>query len=158
MIKDDPVFFETDGNPGDFIEFERRWFSFVNRASKGVMLHFGNHLLDHLSGANVFDIFATLGSAGGMYTLLAPFFVAFSQFSKDRRFTKIVQERFMHTGEPQGVQHEELKAAHFTDTFYEVNGVALTLQQQVKLALAKHKQFTLVTCHKDLRAKIGPAS
>jgi hypothetical protein len=63
---------------------EQQWFEFVNRLSNRVMVHFGNHLLDHLSGANVFNIFHTIGSAGGLYTLLAPYFVAFSQFTMGR--------------------------------------------------------------------------
>jgi hypothetical protein len=36
--------------------------------------------------------------------------------------------------------------AHFTDTFYEINGVALTLQQQVQLATATNRRYTLITC------------
>ena len=36
--------------------------------------------------------------------------------------------------------------AHFTDTFYEINGVALTLRQQVQLAIDTDRRYTLVTC------------
>ncbi len=36
--------------------------------------------------------------------------------------------------------------AHFTDTFYEINGVALTLQQQVHFAAATKRPYTLITC------------
>jgi glycosyltransferase involved in cell wall biosynthesis len=38
------------------------------------------------------------------------------------------------------------RVAHFTDTFYEVNGVALTLQQQVALARSTDKDMTIITC------------
>jgi glycosyltransferase involved in cell wall biosynthesis len=148
LIQDDPTFFKVSkepGEPGDFVEQEHKWFEFVNRASNRVMLHFGNHLLGHLSGANVFNIFHTIGSAGGLYTMLAPYFVAYVQFAKDRAFS----DKVARTHQP-GVRAEPRgRMAHFTDTFYEVNGVALTLQQHVQLAIKNHKSYTMVTCHKD---------
>ncbi|MFZ1986363.1 MAG: glycosyltransferase family 1 protein, partial [Desulfatitalea sp.] len=124
---------------------EQRWFDFVNRASKRVMLHCGNHLLDHLSGANLFNIFSTIGSAGGLYTLLAPYFVAYAQFAKDRAFSEQVRRHF----DPSGAATEEsgFRLAHFTDTYYEVNGVAQTLQQQVYFAMKNRKDYTLITCN-----------
>ena len=153
MIQDDPVFFKTTEAGNDYQAQEKKWFEFVNRASKRVMLHFGNHLLDHLSGANVFNIFHTIGSAGGLYTLLAPYFVAYAQFSKDRTFSEAVNRRFrplVNEGEGNESSGDDgFGIAHFTDTFYEVNGVALTLQQHVKLALKNRMRYTMLTCHKD---------
>jgi len=145
LIHEDPEFYNTDTSSNDFVAREKRWFDFVNRASKGVMLHFGNHLLDHLSGADVFNIFSTIGSAGGLYTLLAPYFVAYSQFAKDRTFSEGIRRQFV-TSSDAGAR-ETFRFAHFTDTFYEVNGVAQTLQQQVHCALKHDKIYKLITCH-----------
>lgn len=150
MIQDDPAFFNVSTEPADFTVQEEKWFEFVNRASNKVMLQFGNHLLDHLSGANVFNIFHTIGSAGGLYTMLAPYFVAYVQFAKDRSFSNTVADRFsLSTAGPRNTENEKGNLAHFTDTFYEVNGVALTLQQHVKLALKNNKNYTMVTCHQE---------
>jgi len=44
--------------------------------------------------------------------------------------------------------------AHFTDTFYEVNGVALTLQQQVALARSTNKDMTILTCDPQTRQAV----
>jgi glycosyltransferase involved in cell wall biosynthesis len=145
LIKDDPEFFEHQKNSMDFDHQEQRWYAFVNRASKRVMIHFGDNLLGHLSGANFFNIFSTIGSAGGLYTLLAPYFVAYSQFAKDRIFSEHVKQRFEPPKTTSGDQ--PFKFAHFTDTFYEVNGVAKTLQQHVHYALKNNKAYTLITCH-----------
>ena len=82
------------GDGASFDDREDRWFEFVNRLSNRVMVHFGNHLLDHLSGANVFNILQTIGSAGGLYTLLAPYFVAFSQFTMGRDLSMQISRRF----------------------------------------------------------------
>ena len=145
LINEDPDFYDATAKSKDGVLQEKRWFDFVNRASKGVMLHFGNHLLDHLSGANLFNIFSTIGSAGGLYTLLAPYFVAYAQFAKDRTFSEGIRKEFNASGSVS--EREPFRLAHFTDTFYEVNGVAQTLQQQVHCAHKHHKIYKLVTCH-----------
>ena len=119
---------------------EQQWFEFVNRLSSRVMVHFGNHLLDHLSGANVFNIFHTIGSAGGLSTLLAPYFVAFSQFTMGRDLGIQIARQF-RPPVTDTVPDNETHVAHFTDTFYEINGVALTLQQQVQLATAANRHY-----------------
>ena len=150
MIQDDPAFFEAPGPIGDHVAREQKWFDFVNQSSQRVMLHFGNHLLGHLSGADVFNIFTTIGSAGGLYTMMAPYFVAYAQFAKDRHFSEAVRQRFAPEAGKNGAgQADDLRVAQFTDTFYEVNGVALTLQQHVKLALDTGKHYQLVTCHPE---------
>jgi glycosyltransferase involved in cell wall biosynthesis len=165
VIREDPDFFASSSfEKNDFKNREQKWFNFVTRASNQVMLHFGNHLLDNLSGANVFNIFHTIGSAGGLYTLMAPYFVSYLQFSKDRSLTSQISERFIKTpaartparisNRSTGSQDKErVNVAHFTDTFYEVNGVAHTLQQHVKLALKNKKNLTVVTCHDPVRAE-----
>jgi glycosyltransferase involved in cell wall biosynthesis len=150
LIHEDPDFFDKDDVDSDFRSREEKWFVFVNRISNRVMLNFGDHLLGHLSGANLFNIFATLGSAGGLYTLLAPYFVAFSQFSKDRHFSRQIREQFRTADKNRKTGEENrLRVGHFTDTFYEVNGVALTLQQHVRLALKTNKDYILITCHNE---------
>jgi glycosyltransferase involved in cell wall biosynthesis/predicted metal-dependent phosphoesterase TrpH len=153
LIDENPGLMETAGqemrHAGDG---EQEWFAFVNTLSNRVMVHFGNHLLDHLSGANVFNIFHTIGSAGGLYTLLAPYFVAFSQFTMGRELGTGIARQF-GAADTDPTRNDRLAAtdpevhvAHFTDTFYEINGVALTLQQQVQLAAATGRRYTLITC------------
>ena len=157
MIQDDPSFFKVSNEPADFAAQEKVWFEFVNRVSNQVMLHFGNHLLDHLSGANVFNIFHTIGSAGGLYTMLAPYFVAYAQFAKDRIFSDAVAHRFdSETSRTPKAVSKSYNIAHFTDTYYEVNGVALTLQQHVHLALKNKKNYTMVTCHPEHHTRNEP--
>ncbi len=157
LMEDDPTFFNVADEPADFIAQEKKWFEFVNRSSNRVMLHFGNHLLDHLNGADVFNIFHTIGSAGGLYTLLAPYFVAYVQFVKDRLFSEAVAQRHLPAGSASSDKKmTEGRIAHFTDTFYEVNGVALTLRQHVKFALKNNKDYTMVTCHPDHYGRIMP--
>ena len=145
LIDENPDLLEPADSVGQ--SPEQRWFAFVNTLSNRMMVHFGNHLLDHLSGANVFNIFHTIGSAGGLYALLAPYFVAFSQFTMGRELGVQIAQRF---AKPSGNNTEtpaaDIHVAHFTDTFYEINGVALTLQQQVQLAASANRRYTLIAC------------
>lgn len=121
---------------------ENGWFSFVNRATNRVATHFAGTLLDHVSGANVFDIFSSLGSAGALYTMLAPYFLAYSIFTKDRAFSS--EARAAVVGD--AGQEAGARVAHFTDTFHEINGVSGTLRQQARLAIKTGKKLTIVTC------------
>jgi glycosyltransferase involved in cell wall biosynthesis len=129
-------------------EREQKWFDFVNRVANKVLAHSANHLLGHLSGANVFNIFQTIGSAGGLYTLLAPFFVSFSQFTKDKGLNDAVVKTYSREKDPTR-KAQATRVAHFTDTFYDVNGVAKTLQQQVEIARDNNKDLTIITCDTD---------
>ena len=147
LIHDNPnMLSDAPENAGQMDSPERKWFDFVNRISSRVLNGFANHLFGHLSGANVFSVFHVIGSAGGLYTLLAPYFVSFSHFTRDRALIQDVWTQLSDEPLPDTVDRSEVRVAHFTDTFYEVNGVARTLNQQIEMALKSHKQLTIITC------------
>jgi len=126
-------------------EAEKGWFRFVDRSSEKVLKGLADTVLASVSKADIFDIFSAIGSAGSSYILLAPYFVGYSLFTKDRRFCRLCLERFDRM-KNRKKPRERLKVAHFTDTFFEVNGVAKTLQQQVDMARKKKKMLTMITC------------
>ncbi|MDY6951513.1 MAG: glycosyltransferase [Thermodesulfobacteriota bacterium] len=125
-------------------EMEDLWFKFLNHLSDKILKQLADSILENLSGGKLFDIFHTLGSAGSLYTMLAPYFVSYALFTRDHRLCgqcrDYVQQK--KTIRPKG----RLKIAHFTDTFHDVNGVALTLKMQVEMAQKQKKQLTIITC------------
>ena len=127
---------------------EKEWFRFSNRVTNRVLTLFADNLLGHASGANIFDVFQTIGSAGALYTVSAPFFVAYDVFRKDRTFTDRMAVRF-DVPDGEGLRGAEPRVGHFTDTFFEINGVAKTLQRSVRLARANGKQLTILTSHPE---------
>ncbi|PTN38481.1 glycosyltransferase [Desulfonatronum sp. SC1] len=148
----------------------KAWFSFVNRSANQVMKHSADHMLRKIAQGSIFNIFHSLGSAGALYTLLAPYFLSYSMFAHDRKFSREIREALAadkrmpeeQQGEGQETrdgarndtrngsrEHLAARVAHFTDTYYEVNGVALTLQQQLSLAQATSKDMTIITCAPD---------
>lgn len=147
LIWDDPQLSEIfkNGN-GDSETLDEKWFHFVDKVSTKALGHFTDHVLDSLSGAHFLNLFSALGSAGALYSVLAPYFVAFSIYSEDRHFGNVVLDRFLHEEPNCSKKARSLKVAHFTDTFYEVNGVAGTLRKQIGAALRGGKNYTVITC------------
>jgi len=151
LLESDPHLMKIARTSRPAHAIESNWFHFVNHVSNQVILHFANHLMDHLSGANVFNLFHTVGSAGGLFTLLSPYFISYSMFSKDREFSRKTLETISGIGASNRKSNDSIHIAHFTDTFYNINGVALTLQQQVKAAVKNHKRYTVLTCDGQCR-------
>ena len=137
------------------VDRDEQWFRFVDQVCSRVLRRFSRGLWDHLSGANVFNIFGSLGAAGSLYSLLAPYFVSYGLFGRDRALSYGVADRF--NVNPYGIMppRNDIKVAHFTDTYYEVNGVATTLRRQADLASRTGKDLTLITCARDHPLQVG---
>jgi glycosyltransferase involved in cell wall biosynthesis len=134
-------------HPGSF-DLEHDWFEMVNEMASRMSGHFADTVLESVAGARIFNIFQTLGSAGTIYSLLAPYFMAYTIFSKDRQFSRECQERFRRELD-QEKPDRDFKMAVFTDTFTEMNGVATTLQQQLSIARERGMPFYILTCGQD---------
>ena len=145
IIFSDPLLYElgkeTDNQA---VRMEEVWYRFVNQVYERVLHQFADSILESLSDANLFDIFHSIGSAGSLYTMLAPYLVGYTLFTRDRQFCRECRDRFRSQGSAPA--RKRLKIAHFTDTYHEVNGVALTLRKQVEMAHKNKKQLTLITC------------
>jgi glycosyltransferase involved in cell wall biosynthesis len=139
IIEADPSFSSLAGG-GEGTDMDREWFRFVGRASDELFSNFLNRLLTSAVGADIFDIFSTIGTAGSLYALLAPYFVSFGLFARERSFSRRCAGAFGHdAGEP-------WRMAHFTDPYADVNGVSWTIRQQLELARENGKGMTVITC------------
>ena len=123
---------------------EEDWYRFVGEVSEQVMKSFADTTLDSLSKARFFNLFQTIGSAGSVYTLLMPYFVAFRLFTKDRAFAVSCKKHFIGEDVQPGERNGHI--AIFTDTLNETNGVALTLRMQLKIARSSGKHLSVITC------------
>jgi glycosyltransferase involved in cell wall biosynthesis len=127
-------------------ELDDRWFEFVREVSNRILLRFGEHVLDRVLRGQLFDLFHSLGSAGALYALLAPYFVSFSLFRREKTWSEEVLAHFARLGERESPPPHGPRVAHFTDTFFEVNGVAKTLQQHLAFANELEKDYRIITC------------
>ncbi len=119
----------------------KEWFRFVNTVSNRLLFHFVDHIVESLAGAHFLNLFQSIGSAAALYSISAPYFLSYSIFSKERHFANAVRGRFSSTD-----THDDIKVAHFTDTFYEINGVSRTLRQQIDAARRSLKNYVVITC------------
>jgi len=128
---------------------EELWRQFVSRVSDRLLARFAERTLTAVQGADIFGLFHEVASAGSLYAMLSPFFLACELFACERAFARQCLDSF-GLAAPQ-TRSGGLKIAHFTDTFAEVNGVARTIQQQIELAGKHGKDMTVVTCTGGLK-------
>jgi hypothetical protein len=147
LISEEPQIFSLPENGnGSPQKIEAQWFRFVTKVSDRILLQFANHLLDHFSGASLFNIFQTIGSAGGLYTLMVPNFVAFSHFTHLRRFQQMARERFLKGKDLKAARSDSDRIAVFTGTVADGNELTLALEQGISSTGKSIRKPTLITC------------
>lgn len=144
VVNDPDLLKIARGEIRNMVDLEREWSRFVSLAANRVLSQFADRTLNSVLGANLFDVFHSMGSAGSLYTLLVPYFVGYDLFSSERTFSQDCLARFRPEQEKDA--RPGLKIAHFTDTFDEVNGVARTLRQQLDMVARHGKDMTVLTC------------
>ncbi len=125
---------------------EHEWFYLLNRLSRNLLTQFHRKLSQALFGANFIDLINSASSSGLVYLGMSPYTAAFTSFAADRSLGRDILTRFMPAGKAQRGAMEKFRIAHFTDTFYEINGVALSLIRQVESARRAQKDYTIITC------------
>lgn len=130
---------------------ENKWFEIINIVSVNILKQFNKSFRKALRGANFIDLVNSLTSTGLVYLGLSPYFAAYTSFAGDHRLGQEIVNRFLESKHARTLRSGRIKLAHFTDTFYEINGVGLTLQRQVEAAVNADKKYTIVTCDKSGR-------
>ena len=128
---------------------EDDWFRFVNDVSESLIRNVGDSILESFSKAKLFNIFQTIGSAGSVYSLLAPYFLAFRLFTKDRAFAEKCHAHCI--GKAPGIKPDNCRIGIFTDTLYETNGVAYTIRMMLESAEKNNKSLHVLTCSPEKR-------
>jgi glycosyltransferase involved in cell wall biosynthesis len=146
LIQSDPqlvaIMQKGTGNAADF---DQIWAEFVSEVSNRLLAHIGSHTIERLQHARLFDLFHSAGSSAALYTLIAPYFISYSLFARERTWSCEVWKHFNGADEGNPIARAP-RIAHFTDTFDEVNGVAVTLQQELCAAQRSQRDLTIVTC------------
>ncbi len=143
LIKNDPhLLAMLSASRKSDVSPDREWFDFVDKISNSFLANLSGHITSRLVSLNPFDLFHTLGGVGALSTLLAPYFIAYATYSKNKRFSKEARSRFSPPFNP----GDGPKVAVFTDTFDEVNGVARTWKRNLALAEQTGKKLEVLTC------------
>jgi glycosyltransferase involved in cell wall biosynthesis len=143
LVKKETSFFLTKAAlPTD----EYEWFSMLNQLAQKLLAQFHRKLSKAFVGANLIDLINSVTSSGLVYLALAPYTAAFTSFSSDRQLGVSLLEKFLPPDHEQRQAASQFLMAHFTDTYYEVNGVALSLKRQMEAARRIHKDYVIITC------------
>jgi glycosyltransferase involved in cell wall biosynthesis len=127
---------------------ENKWFEIINMVSVNILKQFNKSFRKALTGAQFIELVNSITSSGLVYMGLSPYFAAYTSFAGDRQLGQEIVDRFLEGKHSRVPQSDRIKLAHFTDTFYEINGVGLTLQRQVEAAVQANKKYTIITCDK----------
>jgi glycosyltransferase involved in cell wall biosynthesis len=129
-----------------------QWFQIVNGIFTNILGHFHKHIRQALFGANFMDLCNSITSSGLIYLGMTPYLASFASFSRDRNLGQNIIRNFSDK-KPSGKDKlNDINIVHFTDTFYEINGVGLTLKRQVEAAINANKKYTIITCDQEARA------
>jgi len=129
-------------------ENEEALFDFSRKITDSAIKKIATNFMDGLNKGEIFTALNLLSTAASLYTALGPYFAAYSLFARDKLFSKKVIGSFCHD-EAEDMSEQCIRVAHFTDTFFEVNGVATTLQQQARMAEKMKKHLKIITCSKN---------
>lgn len=113
----------------------RKWFDLASKATDASAKDLLDYTLEQLESGNIFNIFRSIGSISSMYFLLSPYYMAYNIFSQGQSFAEGMAEG-----------GGALRIGHYTDTFYEINGVARTLRQTLLCAKAAKRSLEIATC------------
>jgi glycosyltransferase involved in cell wall biosynthesis len=150
LKKETSYFLSQEALPAD----EYEWFSMLNQLAQKLLVQFHRKLSRAFIGANLIDVINSVTSSGLVYLALAPYTAAFSSFSSDRDFGINLLEKFLPPNHAQREAASQFLMAHFTDTYYEINGVALSLKQQMEEARKIDKDYIIITCDKNKRPEV----
>ena len=88
-----------------------QWFHVVDSVTNKYIAKLGNRIIEQFCRRDFYDMFSSLGLPVALYALVAPYFVAFANFAKQRKIGRDALKRYR----PDDVQ--PAKIAKFTDTF-----------------------------------------
>ncbi|MFP4192943.1 MAG: glycosyltransferase [Candidatus Hydrogenedentota bacterium] len=126
-------------------DLDRCWFDFVTALSSKVLVKLGAHILERARKGGLVDVFHSIGTAGALYTMLAPYLISYSLHQRQRTWSEQNAAHFAQLAGAEPIPREP-RIAHFADTFDEVNGVAMTLQQKLIVAREFGQDYDIICC------------
>lgn len=133
-----------NGNSGEGLA--EQWYDFSKKVTDKLSGQFADNIMESVSGANFLNVFQSIGSAVALYGLIAPYLISYNLFSEGRELSLSALTRFNLKGTRNCPMPGHKKMAHFTDTFYEINGVALTLKKHLEFSTKYGHDYKVLTC------------
>jgi glycosyltransferase involved in cell wall biosynthesis len=127
-----------------------KWFEIISKATDTTIRDMLEYLVRQFGSNNIFNIFQSVGNLLSLYFLTIPYYIAYFVFQQTRNFSTSLDFEGKIVTKP-----TKKKIGHFTDTFYDVNGVVKTLRQAQRTALKFGVDYTFITCFNNRDSELG---
>lgn len=117
------------------------WFNVVATISNDSIKLSLDYLIEKFNHGDIFNILKSLNSLPSLYFLLLPYYIGYYIFQQTRNFSQNINIEGIST------KQKKVKIVNFTDTFYEINGVANTLRSTLQCSKQLGYDYTIITCH-----------
>ena len=112
--------------------------------SQHMMHFFFSKFLKNIKSFKILGNFNNLSALVMVHVLLLPYFFSYSHQNKDKDRIKAILKELGINGKP--TEEVKDKRVWFSDTIFDINGVARTIQQMAKCAKASSKDLKIVAC------------
>ncbi len=129
-------------------EPERRTFLMANLVAEQLAFRFFKKFVQQLSDGNLVESIQALSAIAPILIILAPYIYGFSSQAPSRTWLRGIFKEM--TGDIPEALHNT-KRAWFTDTLYDVNGVATTIRKMTAAGAAAGEQLIVVTSRGEIQ-------
>jgi len=127
-------------------ELNARTFEVANRVTNELLFRFFRKAVKKISEGSIFGSVQSLSSIIPIGIGMVPYLISYAHYSKSRTFFKLVTREFLKRD-----PHDEPspKKAWVTDTFTDVNGVAVVIRKMVEVGVSRQHAIEIITCTHD---------
>ncbi len=142
LFKEDAFKDHMAGEVAKNEDVEVRSFRIASRIVNELSYTFVQRLIQKFTEGNILDCLQAVSALGPIALGAAPYFVAFSYHTKDKKLMADAALKFLGKAPPELVGR---KRAWFTDTLQDVNGVSHTIQKICEVAKREGRDIQVIT-------------
>lgn len=126
-------------------DLNRRVFSVTSYLINRLIYIYTERLTKMHFPAGIMELTNSLSTIGLIHLLASPYYIAFYHQHRSKPLIKELERAFM----PAGTLEKDQKIALFTDTLYEINGVAITIKRLIATAEKRGIELVVITSSKE---------
>lgn len=124
-------------------QLNAKTFEVANRVTNELLFRFTRKAINKISEGSIFGSIQSLSSIVPVGIGMVPYLISFLNYNKSREFFRTVSKKYLRKDLD---FYSNPKKAWVTDTFTDVNGVAVVIRKMVEAGLKHKHQLVIVTC------------
>jgi len=127
-------------------KLNERTFEVAGTITSQLVYRFMKKAIKKIYEGSIFGSIQTLASLIPVLMGLAPYMISFLHYNKNKKLMNDISKEFLGKDIQESVQP---KKAWVTDTFTDVNGVAVVIKKMAEIGVKHHHDLTIITCTND---------